>query len=147
MFVFTPIPSHFAPEENLGTIKGRLALVLGKDPDDIRLFPYLTDAQKLALHEQQMESKRLALEETMRARREARKTKKRGVAAKEEPVITRVELTPKDIDPLIIPPMPENVRIDQLGLSDDAVLFFVYRVDPDSEVFEQVHVPGLQESD
>jgi hypothetical protein len=85
------------------------------------------------------------MEDALRARRDARKFKKRGVQKEEPP--TRLELTPKDVDPLIIPPLPENVRIDQLGLSDDAVVFFVFRVDPDMEDFEEIHVPGLQESE
>jgi hypothetical protein len=138
-------------EDQVGKLKARLAAILDQDPDDLRLFPFLTEEEKVALHEAQMEEKRLRLEEAARRRRalraEKNKNKKVASSKRNQPVDEaqlRVELRPEDIEPLVIHPLPEDKSLDALHIPADAVVFFVYRIDKDSPDFEPINVPGFQ---
>jgi len=55
-----------------------LARLINQEPDNIRLFPYLTEEQRIALLNKQREENRLAFEEALRKKRAARAAKQKN---------------------------------------------------------------------
>lgn len=55
-----------------------MARLINQEPDNIRLFPYLTEEQRIALLNKQREENRLAFEEALRKKRAARAAKQKN---------------------------------------------------------------------
>lgn len=118
------------PGELLGTVKARLASILAVEAEDVRLYEFMSPERKAHVL--------AVLEEKVR---EAAKLRKRKPG---EPKPNLEE----ELKAVTIPPLPEEKKLFELGLENDAVVFFVYRCVPntDWEEWEEPHVPGLQES-
>jgi len=121
---------HCEPGELLGAVKLRLAAVLGVDELDIRLYELMSPERKA--HVMQL------LEEKVR---EAAKLMKKKPGQPKHDVEAEVAA-------LEVPPLPDEKKLWELGLENDAIVFWVFRTHPntDWDEWECVDVPGLQES-
>jgi len=119
---------HCEPSELLSAIKFRLAAVLGLDEEDVRLYEYMSAERKAQVM--------AAMEEKVR---EAAKL------AKKKPGVPKPNVD-EEIAKLEIPPLPEEKKLWELGLENDAIVFFVLRTHPktDWDEWEEPNVPGLQ---
>jgi hypothetical protein len=111
----------------------RLASILKVDELDLRFYEFLTPDRTAAM----MTSMEAQLREL------SKQNKKKPATSLGGPKATLEE----EIRLLEIPPLPDEKKLWELGLENDAVVFFVYRTHPntDWDEWECVAVRGLQE--
>jgi hypothetical protein len=101
----------------LGAVKLRLAKVLGVDELDIRLYEMMSPERKAHVMS--------ILEEKVREAAKLVKKKPGQPKPNIEEEIKRLE----------VPPLPDDKKLWELGLENDAIVFFVYRTHPG-----QIHI-------
>lgn len=103
---------HCEPQEVLGAVKLRLAAILAIDEEDIRLYEHMTEERRrhvLSL-----------LEEKLKEAAKLRKKKPGEPKPNIEEELKAIE----------IPPLPNEKKLWELGLENDAIVHFVYRTHP-----------------
>ncbi len=141
-FVFSYLHPHHTPsfacllcivtEDHIGKIKDQLSKIVGMASENVRLFPYLTEQQRIVLLGKQKEENRLAFEEALRRKKAARaaklKNKKPGAGKKkedddddDESFRAEMKFDPNPV--LVILPLPENKTIDSLQLESGSVRY------------------------
>lgn len=108
------------PDDELHEVKQRLAKLVKKDSEDIKLYRFVTIGQRK--HEKELKDK---------------ETKKEPVDLEAPPIVEK-----EDDSYLFLqcPEFDEARAVCDLGLKNDEVVFFVYRLGSDSPEFEAVDV-------
>ena len=102
---------HCEPQELLGAVKLRLASILGLDELDLRFYEFMSAERRAHVMS--------LLEEKVR---DLAKAKKKPGQAK-----LNVE---DEIKMIEVPPLPDDKKLWELSLENDAIVFFVYRTHP-----------------
>lgn len=103
---------HCEPQELLGAVKLRLALILAIDELDIRLYEFMSPERRA--HVMALLADKV---------REAAKLVKKKPGQPKPDVEAEIRM-------LEIPPLPDDKKLWELGLENDAIVFFVYRTHP-----------------
>jgi hypothetical protein len=123
--VFVPCESIMT----LQTVKERLAELMGKDEDDVRLFEHLETEKRQQMIHQIIEKQKEAL-------KLSKKKSSSYVPLGQE---LKVD-TPETVQ---IPPLDCTKKLWELGLDNDHIVFFVYRTSEFDDEWESINVPGV----
>ena len=127
--------------DKLQSVKERLALIVGKDEDDVRLYELLTADRRLALATQQQQDKLKAA------------SKQKGTnpyATANPPPIGSTAAAghsqSKDaaLADYVQPPLDCERKVSECGLDNDAVVLFCYRLGEVDE-WEDMEAAGVVE--
>ena len=136
LLCWSPLP--LCSGEKLQQVKERLALIVGKDEDDIRLHELLSDERAAALAQQQ-QAERLA---------KAAKQQKSLYAASPPPAFSSSSSSSSSsqsaLAEFVQPPLDTERKIGELGLETDAIVLFVYR-SGQGEEWEEMEAEAVME--
>ena len=121
-------------------MKEKLALIVGKDEDDVRLYELLTHDRRLALAVQQQQDKLKAA---------AKQKGNNPYAAASAPAINNAAAALSQskeaaLADYVQPPLDCERKISECGLDNDAVVLFCYRVG-EADEWEEMEAAGVVE--
>jgi len=108
-------------------LKKKLAIIIGKSPDDLRFHKFLTEEEKQAIIEERQ--KQLAKPVKGKKPPEPKKEEAKGDAKSEE---------------FVSPSLDETKTVCEVGLDTDHVLFYVCKIKGTNDEWEPIDVEGLQ---
>ena len=121
-------------------VKEQLALIVGRDEDDVRLFELLSDERRLSLALQQEKERQARLlkaqaKNPYQQKAEAAQAQLSSAASQQSQAAALAEF--------VQPPLDCERKVSEWGLQTDAILLFAYRVG--EEEWEDLEADGVCE--
>ena len=122
-------------------MKEKLALIVGKDEDDVRLYELLTPDRRLALALQQQQDK-------LKAAAKQKGSNPYAAAANPATASTaqagQTQSKEAAVAEYVQPPLECERKVSECGLDNDAIVLFCYRLG-EADEWEELEAAGVME--
>ena len=126
--------------DKLQVVKEQLALIMGVDEDDVRLFELLSDERRLSLALQQDKERQLRLSKQQKSAY----SQQQPTAA--QPAHASQAATAAALADFVQEPLDCDRKVSEWGLQTDAIVLFTYRrAGGEGDEWEHMEADGLVE--